>query len=136
MAAGGWLNRGGRIVSIEVKRPDGRSEAIPVNVRHFEPAEGLGGAAHGLYVLYFFMTNDRPVATREGVRAATKNLWDRYAYYSKLEFSFTDDSMRRLASESESIEAATRLLNKLMPVLWSEHYPDWAALQASGARQH
>lgn len=134
MQASGWLLRGGRIVNIDVARPDGTIVPTPVNVLEFmPPASEAVGAPHGLYVLYFFVTNDKPIATREGVRASVKNLWDRYAYYSKLEFSFTDDSGRRLASEQESIEAATRLLNKLMPVLWNDHYPDWAALNAPSA---
>lgn len=43
------------------------------------------GANNAYCVAYFFIANDRYVATPEGVRAQAFNAFDRYAYYAKVE---------------------------------------------------
>ena len=83
--------------------------------------------------MYFFYANGRYVTTRSAVRLAIHDPADRYAFYMKLELSFTDASGRRMATEDQTVAAARRLLEKLMPILWRDHLPDWEALkQAAG----
>jgi hypothetical protein len=86
-----------------------------------------------LVVAYFFYTNGRYVTSRTGVRRAVANLWDRHAYYSKIELSFSGDKLRELANQEETIDATRRLLRKIMPILWVDHYRDWSALKEGRA---
>ena len=69
------------------------------------------------------------MTTRTGVRAAVSNLWDRYAYYCKIEISFVNDAMLKRADRAQSVAATEQLLRKLMPVLWDDHFQDWEALK-------
>jgi hypothetical protein len=139
IAAGGATLRDETLITVSVPGSGGRPVDIPVSVLEFDLPRRKWGLIHRrgrghsrLVVAYFFHTNGRYVTSRTGVRRAVSNLWDRYAYYSKIEVSFTDDSYRKLADREETIEATGRLLRKLMPVLWEDHYQDWEALK-SGA---
>jgi hypothetical protein len=135
-AAGGADYRDETTITVEVARPDGEVVKIPVSVLEFDPpghARTLSPARAGgkprLIVAYFFYTNGKYVTSRTGVRTATANLWDRYAYYSKIELSFTDSGLTERPDREAAIAATRRLLRKLMPILWEDHYQDWEALE-------
>jgi len=135
-AAGLTLRKEGRI-EVSVPGPHGASVNIPVSVLEFDlPQRGgtlLGGGladAPRLVVAYFFYANGRYVTSRTGVRTAVANLWDRHAYYSKIELSFTDDGFGKLPDRAAVEGASRRLLRKLMPILWEDHYQDWEALKS------
>lgn len=134
-AAGGTLRSETRI-EVPVVGSDGVQRSIPVSVLEFDIPQrnrwlsaGRASGASQLVVSYFFYTNGNYVTSRTGVRRAVSNLWDRYAYYSKIELSFTDDAFRRLPDREQAIAATRRLLRKLMPILWDDHYRDWEALK-------
>ena len=125
-----------RIPIAGVGAPDGR---ISVRVCDFERAganraslPGASARVDTFKVLYFFHVNGGYKTTRDEVRLAQSNLFDRYAYYVKVEARFTDYSFQRNASEEASIAAMGKLLRKIMPVLLDDHLADWAALN-SGA---
>lgn len=80
-------------------------------------------------VVYLFHSNGDYTATREGVRVLFNDPRDRFGYFSKVEISFPN------AGRDESVRGAARLLGKLMPILESEHFPDFAAANASAAVQ-
>jgi len=84
-----------------------------------------------LTILYFFHTNNRYVASRNGVRLALGNIWERYAYYAKFEIRFADRLMGRPASLDESREALVPLLQVLVPIILEDHFPDWETLRAA-----
>lgn len=123
-------------ITVAVPRPAGGDLQIPVSVLEFEPARRYGSLGAGgrdsphLFVAYFFYANGRYVTSRTGVRYAISNLWDRYAYYSKVELTFSDDTFRKQANREETADATRRLLRKVMPILWEDHYQDWDALTA------
>ncbi|MFQ5806011.1 MAG: exosortase-associated EpsI family protein [Phycisphaerae bacterium] len=134
-AAGMTLRKETRI-EVAVPAPDGALVRIPVSVLEFELPRRMGVLLRGraadpprLVVAYFFYANGRYVTSRIGVRTAVANLWDRHAYYSKIELSFTDDAFRRLPNREQAEKATRRLLRKLMPILWEDHYQDWEALK-------
>jgi hypothetical protein len=128
-------------IELEVPGAGAPQDRIPARLLRFRSAPrrgalGLSGGEPGppVTVVYFFLTNGRYVTTRNSVRLAQSNLWDRYAYYSKIELVFGDDyPPRRFADRDQSIHAAARLLRKLMPILLADHYADWESLQRSGA---
>lgn len=136
-AAAGLTLRKETPIEVAVPGRDGADVIIPVSVLEFELPErdrlllfrGGGGGTPRRAVAYFFYTNGRYVVSRTGVRRAVANLWDRHAYYSKIEVTFADDSGRVLANRAQTIEATRRLLRKVMPILWDDHYQDWEALK-------
>jgi hypothetical protein len=139
LAAGGMTLKNETLIQMSVPGPDGVEQTFPVSVLEFElpqrrAASGQSGSSGQprLVVAYFFYVNGRYVTTRTSVRRAVSNLWDRYSYYSKIEVSFNDDSFQRLPDRADAISATRRLLRKLMPILWEDHYQDWEAIK-SGA---
>ncbi len=81
--------------------------------------------------MFFFETNGKFGTTREEVRSALGNPFDKYAYYLKFEMCFVDADFSRLAGREASLAAGEKLLRKMMPSLWQDHLQDWNAI--SGA---
>jgi len=126
LPASGWDLIDEHQIVVSVPHPNGDIAHIPLAVLEFAPPRG---GNRRLTVLFFFYANGRYATTRTAVRLAVSNLSDRYAYYSKIELSFSDERERRLADREASEQAAKRLLRRLMPVLWEDHYPDWEAVR-------
>ncbi|MEP0845461.1 MAG: hypothetical protein HRF50_01415 [Phycisphaerae bacterium] len=136
LSAAGYTLARETLANVEVPLPGRAAAHIPVSVLEFETPQrsrfvaGDGsGAAPRLTVAYFFLANGTYVTTRDEVRVRTSSLFDRYAYYSKIELSFTDAAGAKLATRDQTIEAIRPLLGKLMPVLLSEHYQEWEAIR-------
>lgn len=131
LAAGGWTLVDEQIEHFAIRRPGDGVERIPVSVLQFEPpargdvAQVGNEAVPRLTVVYFFYANGHYATSRSGVRMAIYDPRDRYAFYMKVEISFSDASGRRLPAARQATEAARRLLEKLMPILWEDHLPDW-----------
>lgn len=123
--AAGWELVHDDLFHVAMPGPDGEDVRIPVDALDFVPPEG--GSGQTLTVLFFFYANGKYMTTRGEVRLATSNLADRYAYYSKIEVSFINEGGTRSADHEAAKEAGARLLKKLMPILWADHYPDWEA---------
>jgi hypothetical protein len=81
-------------------------------------------------VVYTFHCNGAFTASRTGVRQRTTNPIDRYAYFSKVEVSFTG-AQGETPGRKETLEAARSLFEYLLPVLVQEHWPDWEAASGS-----
>lgn len=135
MVAGGWQLKGESLIRAQVEGADSKRVSIPVSALQFEPPQSSKSLfslapAGGLHtVMYFFYTNGGYVTTRNEVRWKVANLGDRYAYYSKVEVSFSD-KRGTPASRELAAAAVTPLLQALMPVLWQDHYQDWDAIKS------
>lgn len=121
--AGGYDPAGRpRTVTVRVPGVGAKDDRIPVRILQFQAREGEDRPT----VLYFFHVNGDYMTTRTEVRLRLANLRERYAYYAKIEVSFTDDAdnprERRHAGPDESVVAFGRLLRKLMPVLLKDHF--------------
>jgi len=79
-------------------------------------------------VVYLFHTNGEFAATRDAVRILFNDPRDRFAYFSKVEISFPK------AGREESVQGATKLLGKLLPVLLSDHLPDFDAAEKAAEK--
>ena len=138
LAASGMTLKQSAEVEIAVPGPHDAEQKVPLRVLAFElPRRGAiyaRGASDGrrLVVAYFFLVNGRYATTRTEVRRGVSNPWERFAYYSKIEVSFSDDSLQRFPDQEQAVAATDRLLDKLMPILWEDHYQDWEAIK-SGA---
>ncbi|MBU0638737.1 MAG: hypothetical protein KKB50_07725 [Planctomycetes bacterium] len=121
-----------------VGAPDGK---VPLRVLTFRAAQRqrlaeIGRASDqsvGPTAMYFFHTNGRYATTRNQVRYILGDLFERYAYYAKIEVSFSDYSFRKNAGREESLAAAGPLLRKLLPILLSDHLQDWETWTADAA---
>ncbi|MCP4245538.1 MAG: exosortase-associated EpsI family protein [bacterium] len=82
-------------------------------------------------VVYTFHCNGRFVNGRTDVRRLLANPWDRGAYFCKIEVKFgRHEHTSVTANREETIEAAARFLDRVLPVLLGNHLPDWEALRS------
>ena len=135
-AASGATMIGEKLITVPVTDSAGVVRKINVSLLEFELPrqqalllQSENRAAASQMVAYFFYVNGKYETTRTDVRRAVSKLTDRYAYYSKIEVSFINDTFNRLPNREEAEAATRRLLKKLMPILWDDHYQDWEAIQ-------
>jgi hypothetical protein len=79
-------------------------------------------------VVYTFHCNGEFAATRGGVRLLFNDPRDTHGYFSKIEISFPR------ATREQSAQGAAQLLNRLLPVLMRDHWPDFAAAEAAARK--
>jgi hypothetical protein len=110
--------------SVRVAGVDAPDDEVPVRVVQFQSRDGR---TEPITVIYFFSVNGDYRSGRDGVRFRLADPRERYAYYCKIELSFTDNEnplQPRHANVQRSLAAAQDLLAKLLPVLIEDHF-DW-----------
>lgn len=75
-------------------------------------------------VIYFFKVNGTYKGNRTGVRVALGDLTSEHSYFSKVELKFFN-AKGLYPDRQQTVEAAGRLLNILLPILEKNHWPDW-----------
>jgi hypothetical protein len=81
-------------------------------------------------VQYFFHANGKYCKDRTETRLLLGSNWfSPYSYFCKVEWKFYGiDSFGVIyPEEDQTLRASSRLLEKLLPVLEDEHWPDWEA---------
>jgi len=81
-------------------------------------------------VVYFFSVNGDYRCTRDTVRLRVNSIFDRHAYFSKVEIDFG----RAEITPDKALAGAEKLMQVVLPVLEAEHWPDWAAVKAAEKR--
>ena len=79
-------------------------------------------------VLYFFKANGKFASNRTGTRAIMgKNLFNTYSYFSKVEWKFYGIGPGGMiyGNKADVLSASARLLSVVLPLLETEHWPDW-----------
>lgn len=128
----GGLKTFSKNTTIRVPNLDGNSQndsdhdLLPVRVLGFDIRQTVGVEART--VIYFFVVNGDFVCTRNEVRLRQTRLTDHYAYFSKVEMSFSKP--KKLGREGV-LAAAQKLTSGLLPVLVGEYWPDWNNLPSS-----
>ena len=87
------------------------------------PGQGQSSSSRKI-VSYVFSVNGDYACTRTEVRLKQRNWRDRYAYFSKVELWFDQGAE---ASLEENLGVMESLYQKVLPLLYSEHWPDWDA---------
>lgn len=83
-------------------------------------------------VLYFFKANGQYADGRTGVRfIMSKNFFCRYSYFSKVEWKFSGTGMP--PSVDEIVGASEKLMSVLLPLLETQHWPDWEKAKQDSA---
>lgn len=129
MGASGWTLERETRAPLHIRGVGAPDDTIEAAVCEFSPPGGARDRNIRRTVLYFFYTNGAYKNDRLGVRLAQSSLSDKYAFYSKIELTFMDDTGRRMASRDETVEAAEPLLQKLLPALLASHYQNWADIK-------
>lgn len=96
------------------------------------PTTGLWHSGAKFPVLYFFRVNGVYRASREDTRLAlNKNLFRKFAYYCKVEWKFFNTSFGQLIypKKQEAVGASEKLLSLILPVLETDHWPEWNAAE-------
>ncbi|MFO0840329.1 MAG: hypothetical protein U1D55_17615 [Phycisphaerae bacterium] len=130
IVASGLTLNSSMLVAVNVPGVGAPRDQIPISSLLFDLP---GNDPRKFNVLYFFRVNGRYCTTRDEVRFAQANIFDRYAYYAKVEIRFSSYDMTQFAGRDVSGAAAERLLRRLWPILMTEHLPDWDKLK-SGAK--
>jgi len=113
---------------LEITVPDcgagDRNNRVRIRVLEIKiPGRGMSGSSRKI-VSYVFSVNGDYACTRTEVRLKQRNWRDRYAYFSKVELWFDQGAE---ASLDENLAAMEFLYEKVLPLLYSEHWPDWDA---------
>lgn len=137
MKASGYECSDARTAAVVVPDGGGPNNQIPVRVLQFDAPSGLrdrfqAARQRGPTVMYFFLCNGRYATTRDEVRRLQMNLFDKYAYYAKIEVSFSDSRFAANAGPEESLAALQPLLRKLLPILRNDHFQDWESVSQGG----
>jgi len=125
---GGYSQTSEELVEIPVPA---LGQAVAFKVLTFEGSAFLGRESR--VVLYTFHTNGRFAPDRHMVRAILNDPRAKHAYFTKVELSF--GSQQAMPSREQAIEAARRFLQKALPVLVNDHWPDWNAVEGKSGEQ-
>jgi hypothetical protein len=121
--AGGYDKISEATRSVRVPGCGAPNDEVPLRVLEFEGRRNMPFSVGGdaVTVIYFFHVNNRYATTRNGVRASMLNPLQRYAYYAKVEVTFTNGSTVRAGREA-SVAATGPLLARVLPVLFKDHF--------------
>lgn len=121
---GGGYQQLGKPLNTEITVPTLKQDygKIPLRILSFRKDSVIGGA-YAPTVCYLFSVNGKFVSSRTDVRMALSNLFERYAYFSKVELTF---GLPGHKIDTEQVrQAAEELLKVVLPVLVDDHWPDW-----------
>ena len=113
-----------------------RNRLVQVRAKALEFERARFIARGSRVVMYLFHTNGQFCPDRTCVRVMLGNPADRHAYFSKVELTF--GSSQVLPTREQAIAAGTRFMQVILPVLVSDHWPDWDAVKRaeSSSPQH
>jgi hypothetical protein len=101
-------------------------DEIPIRLIVFETSRQrrmMGAEAAIIPVLYFFHTNGQYATTRSEVRFLQSNPFQRHAYYAKVEVTFPQTfALPAAEARAASLAAVGPLLEKVLPVLFADHF--------------
>lgn len=109
--------------------PPGEGD-IPVRVLTFVRSSVFRGDEPS--VVYTFHCNGQFVVDKIKLMRTLRGRHNRHEYYCKVEVSFSDgmDPMQ-YAGREETVDAARKLFEHLLPLLLDHHFPDWEAAEAA-----
>lgn len=113
--------------NLEVDLPKLRESFPRVPIRVCTFAKSAVFQREEVSVVYTFFCNGRFATTPRRVRLLIHDLGTTYAFFSKVEVSFPR------ASREQSLEGARKLLDRVLPVLIRDHWPDFAAAERAAA---
>ena len=110
-----------------VVNKEGAEQKIPGRHLVFEgTSSSYWGTSTKFSVLYLINVNGLYTNSREGARwALNKNIFSKYVYFCKVEWSFLSESgAKTYPAKEEAVTASEKLLGVILPILEEEHWPD------------
>jgi hypothetical protein len=97
----------------------------PLNIQYVVFGNSNTQTSNSVSVMYFFMANSRYVSSREDVENIFRNPFNKYSYFSKVEWRFFSEHNGPMISpeKKQAIEASNKLISKILPILIHEHWP-------------
>ena len=114
-------------IDVNIKFKD-RTEKVEVKHLIFSSSNGgFWQRENKFSVLYLFKVNNVYGNSRDHARAVLNaNLFKPYSYFSKVEWTFMQASNRRsYPAIEQAAEASEKMLNVILPILESDHWPNW-----------
>ena len=103
---------------------------IPVRVLTFVKSSVFSSAEPS--VVYTFHCNGGFVVDKTKLMRTLRGRHNRHEYYCKVEVSFSNGTEpMQFAGREETVDAAQKLLEHLLPLLLDRHFPDWEAAEAA-----
>jgi len=113
----------------EKGRPVARTHSVPATYLVFGSREkNIWDISSKFMVFYFFKVNGAYRGNRNTTRLELmSNITGKYSYFSKVEWKFFNNTSGGPVSpeKDQAIEAGIKLLSVILPVLETEHWPDW-----------
>jgi len=103
---------------IEVPEAGAENNRLPVRMLEFSTQKQF--ERNHYTVLYFFSVNGTYCNTRNETRRLQNDLQNRYTYFSKVELTYPGGAS---ADRNRYLEASEKLLRRVLPVLYREHWP-------------
>lgn len=116
--AAGYSPAGSRRVEMELDY-GGERLTVPLRISKFSKQTRLGSEMR--VVAYTFYVNGQFEEERNRVRLRLGRLGERYAFYSKIEVTLLPTPR----SDDAIVEFIEAFLQKILPVLLEDHWPDW-----------
>jgi hypothetical protein len=129
---GGFDRTGEENVTLNVQIGDSSEKARSFNTKYIKFGTSDNSQlveSEDFAVLYFFYVNGSYTGSRTSTRLQlSKNIFGKYSYYSKIEWSFSGTRMGSLVrpNKAQTIEASEKLLGTILPILEQKHWPDEA----------
>jgi hypothetical protein len=126
-AGSGFQQLSSEPLTLEIRKQDG-PETVPARQLIFAGSKpDLLGRSETFSVFYLFNVNGGYANSRETVRLAlNKNIFGKYSYFCKVEWHFLDSNGNKMnPATKEAIAASQKLLEVILPILETEHWPAW-----------
>ena len=121
---GGFVRLATESIEFEINKPGFERNIGGKYLVFGPPNSDLWQAGDKFPVVYLFRVNGEYAANRDEARfALNKNLFGKHAYFCKIELVYNQGSAS--PTKAEAIRASEKLLNVLLPILESEHWPDF-----------
>jgi hypothetical protein len=124
---GGNERQAGGLVTINVPRSDG-DQKLDFQYVAFKNFDQKTMREDNFSVQYFFHANGKYSGSRTDTRLILGSNWlSKYSYFCKVEWKFYGVGSFGLIypDKEQTLEASSRLMQKLLPELESNHWPDW-----------
>jgi hypothetical protein len=124
---GGNERQAGGLVTIDVSRSDD-NQKLDFQYVAFRNFDQKTMREDNFSVQYFFHANGKYSGSRTDTRLILGSNWlSKYSYFCKVEWKFYGVGSFGLVypDKEQTLEASSRLMEKLLPELESNHWPDW-----------
>ncbi|MHC4834493.1 MAG: hypothetical protein ACYTCN_00825 [Planctomycetota bacterium] len=129
---GGNEREAGGMVTVDIPREEAVQE-LDFQYISFKHTDRQTLRAEEFSVQYFFHANGKYCSSRTDTRLLLGSNWfSKYSYFCKVEWKFYGaDSFGLIYPDKEqALAASARLMEKLLPELEKNHWPDWEGINS------